>query len=116
MAVVYLRQHDRATDREAVIVSTLHGASMLTGLIWVHSKRDARIERLVDQVVIHGSVDLIGSRLHRVVEETAPNLSVFRREVACLDRDFLDGIHTRLHLSWSRRYVTVAGILSLDAE
>src|SRR6185312_10153508 len=54
------------------------------------------IQSLVDQVVIGAAMEGIRAGLHRVVEISAGSLSVFRREVAGLNREFLDGVHTAL--------------------
>ena len=43
------------------------------------------IESFVHQVVVAAAVELIAAGLHREIEVTAADLSVFRREVAGLD-------------------------------
>src|SRR5262245_531462 len=66
-------------------------------------ERVARVERFIHQVFISGPVELIRARLHRDIEHTAAGLAIFGREIARLNRDFLDCVNARLALRRNAR-------------
>src|SRR5262249_11901200 len=84
---------------ETIVISSSAGPGVgLACLEWI-----ARVEDLVDEIVIHGSVKLVGSRCHRDVEYATADLTVFRSIVTRLNRDLLNRINTRLRLCGDTR-------------
>src|SRR5262249_54463796 len=75
---------DRTTDGESVIISA--GTGPRVG--FAGFERIPGIEYLVYEIVVDRSMKLIGSRLHRYVEDAATNLAVFCRKVAGLNGHF----------------------------
>src|SRR5262249_53662013 len=79
-------------------------------------ERVPRVENLVNEVVVYGSVELIGSGLHGDVENAATDLAVFRRIVARLNCNFLNRVDSRLRLRWDAGRARIRGFLAFDTE
>src|SRR5262249_53211646 len=89
----------RPANRKAIVIpSGARPRVRLTGL-----ERISCVERFVHEIVVDRAVVLVGSRLHRDVEDTAADLTIFRSKVARLNCDFLNGVHTRLGLRRNAR-------------
>jgi hypothetical protein len=58
-------------------------------------------------------MELIGARSHRVIEVTAPDLSVLGSEIAGLHCDFLDRVDAGLLLRL-RNLVSIGNVLAFD--
>src|SRR6516165_3902303 len=93
---------DWSADSAAIIEPALHGPVKLARLLRVSCdeggirKGQTGIEGFVDQVNVTAAVELVGAGLHGVVEIPASGLAIFRREVAGLNRNLLDGVHAAL--------------------
>src|SRR5215472_8712364 len=81
--------------------------------VTVIGERCAGVERLVHEVLVGASMELVRSRSHGQIKEAAAGLPKLGRIIARLDREFLYRIDTALGL---RLYgvPAVGGILSID--
>ena len=97
MAVVQLGNPDRAAESEADnrcgAESCARAGRLSAEFVKPASvKGKPAFKASFCKVVEGAAVILVGARLHRVVEVAAARLPVFGREIAGLDRDFLDRV------------------------
>src|ERR1700682_501537 len=81
--------------------------------IAVIGERRARVERLIHEVIVCRSVELVRARSHGEIKKTAARLAQLGGVIAGLDREFLYRVYAALSL---RLYgvPTVGGVLSFD--
>ena len=77
---------------------------------------EAGIQSFVHEIVVAASVELVAAGFHGVVEVTAARLTIFRGEVAGLNRDLLDGVHARLVDLVLPLVEAVGGVLPLEVD
>ena len=99
VAVVDFRNRDRPAYRESIIVAAHGVADVLARFIRALragiGERQAGVQGFVHEIVVGAAVQLIGARLHGVVDCAAANLAVLRGKITGLDIYLLDGIHAR---------------------
>src|SRR5207248_2538099 len=61
------------------------------------------------------AMKIVRAGLHDVIEKAAADLSVFRREVARQNGDFLKGIHAWLNLRLGRGYLAITRVLTFES-
>src|SRR5207245_1020104 len=69
-----------------------------TGIVAKIGERIARVECLVQQILVPSSMELVGAPLHRHIEDATADLTILGCKVARLNRDLLDRIHAGLAL------------------
>src|SRR5438093_10429128 len=107
VAVVNLfRQKYRTPDRKAIVMPA-HGRLRV-------QPRCCGVERIVCGVIIGAAMKIVRAGLHDVIEKAAADLSVFRREVARQNGDFLKGIHAWLNLRLGRGYLAITRVLTFE--
>src|ERR1700674_498320 len=111
VTVIYLGYVHRAAKIEAVVVSSLARPQQMP--IPVVGERRAGIERLIHEVIVCRSVELVRARSHGEIEKTAARLPQLGRVIAGLDREFLYRVNAALSLRL-HGVPTVGGVLSFD--
>src|SRR5437016_553034 len=79
-------------------------------------ERRSGVESLVHELIEGASMECIAAGFHGVVEVPAARLSILRREIRSLDRDFLDGLNTYLTVLIRLPPDAVGGVLSFHAN
>ena len=113
--VVQFRNSDRSAQREPVVVP-VQWVLDVPGAAGVDGERQARVQSRVLEIVVRGAVVLVGARLHGVVDVSAAHLPILSREIAGLDRHFLNGVHTLLDRLAVHLLKAVGGVLAFHAN
>src|SRR5262249_53201972 len=103
----------RTAHHKTPIVSSLRRPG---GAFWIGRHEGvARIQKFIHEILVGGAVEPIRPGLHRYIEESAADLSVFSSEIAGLDRDLLDRVDTGLSLRRHAGSTRICGFLALDS-
>ena len=121
VAVVQLSQPDRPAEVKSIVVFALCVPDVLARSPRITCgnpvcKRRAGVQRFVHEVIEYSSVELVGTRLHRVIEVAAARLTKLGGIIAGLNSNFLDGINTGLNVLIGLVRHAIDGVLTFNAD
>ena len=110
--VIEVRNPYRAAERESVIVAPLAWPDQVSAT--VVCERVTGVQNFVNEIIVDGTMELIGSGLHGDVEKATTDLAVLSSEVTGLNGDLLNRVDAGLLLCWNARNTGAARVLSFD--